>query len=644
MSTTLDREIGAVEVAGAFAPADEDPAAARMRRALAAFGRVAAAVGGAANVDAVLHAVAREVSALVGAERCSIHLRDEPSGVFRGCVGRSGDACLDRDIKRSLAGVPADGMTLELLETRRPVIVDNALDDPRTVKSTVRYWKIRSIMAVPMIHADEVVGVVFLDDVDRPHVFTEEDGDIATVFASLAAVAVMEAKAQTELRGQLDAAHRQLKSLRRAAAVDERLSDLVLEGRPLPEVLDTLAGLLGKPCAVFDAEGRRLATGLPEGAPDGIVPRLLEPAVAGRPDVRRALAEHADSRAFVIGPLPAAGVLHRHVVAPVMLGSEVWGRLVVMEHKRRFTGGDMVTLRRAATLVALHVSTERKAVEADWNAGSSLAAELLGGCPDVEVVQRRADRLGVCLDAPRVVMLVGSRTGAEDDVPDFRAVAAAFRRAAPELVVHVTAVGGAVAALVEVPAGTDPDAFVAERRERLEAVRALLRPSGGLVAGVSAVHAGREGYRAAFHEARQVLDCLRRFSPPGGPALVTAGELGTGRVFLATSDRELVAGFADTTFAGVFGDGSKADLLTTLCAFFDEMASIRRCAARLGLHENTIRYRLARVEELTGLAVTHDPDAQLRARLSLLVLLLQGRLPEGAPGVAPAPPAVVSAA
>ena len=45
------------------------------------------------------------------------------------------------------------------------------------------------------------------------------------------------------------------------------------------------------------------------------------------------------------------------------------------------------------------------------------------------------------------------------------------------------------------------------------------------------------------------------------------------------------------------------------------------------MHENTIRYRLSRIEELTGLAVTHDPDAQLRARLSLLVLLLQGRLP-----------------
>ncbi len=70
------------------------------------------------------------------------------------------------------------------------------------------------------------------------------------------------------------------------------------------------------------------------------------------------------------------------------------------------------------------------------------------------------------------------------------------------------------------------------------------------------------------------------------------------------------------------------------------MGSIRGSAAALDVHENTIRYRLSRIEELTGLAVMHDPDAQLRARLSLLVLLLQGRLPAGMRAPAP-PPALV---
>lgn len=629
MSLVLQQEIRLDEVYDALeAPGETGMSGDRMQLACTAFSRVAMAMAAAPPIDDLLHVVAHEISELVGVERCSIHLRDEAGDLFRGYVGECGGASLDNDIKRSLAGVPADGMTSELLETRRPVIVSNARDDPRTVKSTVRFWKIRSIMAVPMLFAGEVIGVIFLDDENRPHVFTEEDADAAAVFANLVAATVMHAQGQIELRSQLHAAQRQLRALRRATAVDERLSEVVLGGGALKELLDTLAELLGKPCAVFSASGERLATALPScAAADGIAPRLLEPEFASRPAVREALDAHEGSRAYVVGPLPGAGVLHRHVVAPVLLGSELWGRLVVMEHKTRFVGGDIVALRRAATLLALHVSTERKAIEADWNAGSSLVGELLSGCSDPAVVQRRADRLGIRLDAPRAVMLIGSRSLAQQEVPDFRAVGAAFRQACPELTVHVAALSDAVAALLEVPEDADPSCFVAASRSRLEAVRQILNPGDHLVAGISTVQSDREGYRVAYQEARQVVDCVRRFAPEGGPTIFTADELGAGRVFLATSDGDLVANFAEKTLGGLVGDRSKADLLTTLCSFFENMGSIRRSAECLSVHENTVRYRLTRIEELTGLAVMHDPDAQLRARLSLLALLLQGRLP-----------------
>jgi sugar diacid utilization regulator/GAF domain-containing protein len=626
MSATLESHLELAEIYD-LPSAQERVEAERMEHVIAAFARVTGAVGGAPSLDDLLNVVAREITELVGVDRCSIHLRDEAGDVFRGAVGSSRAGSLGEAIKRSLAGVPADGMTRELLETRRPVIVTNARDDPRTVKSTVRYWKIRSIMEVPMILDGEVVGVIFLDDENSPRVFTEQEAATAALFARLAAASVVDAQGRLELRSQLDASQRQLKALRRATAVDERLSEVVLAGRPLQDLLDTLAELLGKPCAVFSTEGERLATGLPPGAADGIAPRLLEPEFANKPAVSEALDAHEDSRAFVVGPLPGAGVLHRHVVAPVLLGSELWGRLVVMEHKTRFLGGDIVTLRRAATLIALHVSTERKAVEADWNAGSSLASELISGCSDPATVRRRADRLGTRLDVPRVVMLAGTRSGGDEQVPDFRALAEAFAEAAPDLTVHVTALSDAVAALVELPADADAATFVAERRALFAEVRRQLDPGDQVVAGISTVHDDRDGYRLAYQEARQVVECMRRFTPEGGPTMFTADELGAGRVFLATSDGDLVSSFAEKTLGQLVGDASKGDLLTTLCSFFENMGSIRRSADCLGVHENTIRYRLTRIEELTGLAVMHDPDAQLRARLSLLALHLQGRVP-----------------
>jgi DNA-binding PucR family transcriptional regulator len=151
-----------------------------------------------------------------------------------------------------------------------------------------------------------------------------------------------------------------------------------------------------------------------------------------------------------------------------------------------------------------------------------------------------------------------------------------------------------------------------------------------LIGGVSSVRGEVAGYRVAYEEARRVVACIARFSRPGAPAVVAAPELGGGLVFLATADGELVTEFAETTLGWLVDDPSMGDLLTTLSAFFETAANIRRCAAGLGVHENTIRYRLGRIEELSGLAVAHDPDAQLQARLSLLVLILQGRVPSAA--------------
>jgi DNA-binding PucR family transcriptional regulator len=195
---------------------------------------------------------------------------------------------------------------------------------------------------------------------------------------------------------------------------------------------------------------------------------------------------------------------------------------------------------------------------------------------------------------------------------------------------------------IAVLAGADDESQLVERASQaVERVCLRLSSSGRFVGGVSAVHAGASGYRLAYAEARRSVECLQHLGRPGGPVVTSAAQLGGSLVFLATSDATAVTAFAESTLGWLVDDPSMGDLLTTLVSFFENVASIRRCAACLQVHENTIRYRLGRIEELSGLAVAHDPDAQLQARLSLHVLTLQGRIE--ATGAAPAvarPPAL----
>jgi sugar diacid utilization regulator len=232
----------------------------------------------------------------------------------------------------------------------------------------------------------------------------------------------------------------------------------------------------------------------------------------------------------------------------------------------------------------------------------------------------------VDLDAPRVIAVFGPRE-LRAEPTDFRSIVASFGELAPDVKVQAATLGTSVGALIAMPEGSDSTRFPEEAKQLVAAVCAA--SDGDLVAGVSSVRTEHASYPEALAEARQVLDCIRRYGGDEGPPVCSARDLGLGRVFLATADPDAVITFARSAFGALVEDPSKRDLLATLGLFFESMASIRTCAVRLGVHENTIRYRLARLEELTGLAITHDPDAQLGARLSMLVLMLNGTLRPG---------------
>lgn len=598
-----------------------------LRRAVATYSAVAATLVRSKTLDELLRTIAREMSALVAVDRCTIYLRDGVGGTFRGRVGRSGKLWFDDEMRRLFAGGPADGLTHEMLKTRRPVVVRKADDDARTIKSTVRLWKIRSIMIVPMLFGGEVVGVVSLDDVGRSHQFIEQDGEAAMVFARLAAGTVVGAHERATLGAELDGARRQVKALQRAAAVDERLSELALRGRSMRHLLDVLAELLGKPCAYFDSDGARVATAVPPGTDASVLPRLLEPDVAGRPGVREALAAQRESRAFVVGPLPTAGVVHRHVVAPIVVEERLRGHLVMIEHGTRFTFGDIASMRRAAALVGVQLDMAQGADTRECDVCSSLVAEMLAGSADAASVGRRATQLGVRLDVPRAVLLLTTREPGVGTLPSPREAVAALRRIAPEREWHAATIGEGIAVLAELRTGTPGAMLTAELRAATEALMLELPSHDQMVGGISCVHEGLPGIRRGLDESRQVVECIRRFAPAGRPPIRTADELGIGRLLLATSDANAMAQLAEDTFGDLVRDPTKTDLLTTLVLFFDQMGSARRTAESLSLHENSVRYRLTRIEDLTGLSVTHDPESQMHARLALLVLLLQGRLP-----------------
>lgn len=122
----------------------------------------------------------------------------------------------------------------------------------------------------------------------------------------------------------------------------------------------------------------------------------------------------------------------------------------------------------------------------------------------------------------------------------------------------------------------------------------------------------------ARRSANEARDAARLGAAIFGPGRVTRPtDLGVYRLLLALRERNELAPFVQETLAPLLADTRNGDaLIETLEAFFASNGNLSEAARRLGLHRNSLLYRLTRARELLG----HDlDDPELRLSLQLAI-------------------------
>ena len=619
--------------------AASEPAAPGLPQVLDTFAEVIDAIDSEATLDEILQLVARKVCLLVGCTRCGVYLKHSETGLYRCQAIESSRHDGDDRIRRLICGTTADRLTQEILATKEPVLVRFAQDDPRTVRSIMRTFGVQSILGVPMIVREDVVGILFLDNEQDPHPFSDEHQAVASTFAQLAGVGILQAQRATELRSNMQTIARQNALLRRGEAIEERLTRLVLEGGTLADIAEAVADLTGKPCTIHDAAYRRVAVGSPSGV-DRTAPTVLDAELRDLPEVADALASMKPNRPAVIGPSPSAGLLHRFVVMPVVLHGQSCGYLTLMEFGSRFTALDTAVATRAATAIAFELSVERRSAVADRHAQQALVRDLVNGLEDYAALVRRGELLGFRASAPHVIALVAPEAGHQ--ALCIEEVEKAWAGIGQRQPLRATTVPhGSVAILIELNESACRPAALAQAKDTVERLLSRLRDAQPVLAAMSGVCAAPADYAQGHAEANKILGCLTSLRGCGdaGLAVLTADELGAGRLLLNMVERDEADRFTMNTLGPLLAGANRSldDLLATVRVFFENGRSVRNSARYLSVHENTIRYRLGRVLDLTGLDIATDSDAQLTVQVALLILKIQGRLPATPPVTAASP-------
>lgn len=606
-------------------PSDLAPGGAGGGRYQEALVQVAAAISLEGSLEQMLTALAAGLRSVFGVRRCSIFLGEEAEGVFRCRAADGDDARAGSDAAaRIVCGIPADRFTGELVRTGRPVHIANARMDPRPVRKTVLDWDLRAVLGIPMVAEEEVVGLVFLDDPGSRHGFDHGDEELAAALVDLLGAVVRQARSAEVLRGTAAQVARQNRVLMRTNSLQARLTELALDARNVGDLAEAVTSVTGSTCIVYGPELQRLACASAPGA-EGDPSSILD--AVGSNGAREVLDQVAEKGAAIVGPFPQRGETKRSLVAAVSAQGRIWGYLVLVESGRRLNGIDTSVARQAASIVALEFGPGGGEFAIDPAGRDRLLREALDGSAAPEGLRERVERQGLRIDGQHVVVLVRAAEGGTC-MPSPAEIEAALRA------------GGSVpAAIIELDDGTmaailrlDPEAPPLEATRRVKGMvgRAIstFENPGGVLAAVSSACSSAGEWSCARDEAERILEQAAAL----GERVLCADELGVGRFVLSSADGPEAQRFA----RGVLGplldnrDGA-GDLLATLNTFFICGRSVRYAAVRLGVHQNTIRYRLARITDLLALDLMSDPDDQLSCQLALMILRLDGSLMSIAP-------------
>lgn len=400
----------------------------------------------------------------------------------------------------------------------------------------------------------------------------------------------------------------QYRIVERSEQIHRSLTRAAAEGKSFGELARTLGELLGRSITFEDPDGKLLAF---HTAADHLEDPVRRQTLANRQspaDLARALSNAglAQEISASTGPvrvpaMPELGLSAR-VVCPIRLGNEQVGLVWIIEGDEKLSELDVRAAEHAALVAAVHVAHQRELATTEARLGyASFLSLLESENDDPQALERLRlsgfepagrHRVGICV-IPEPLPL--SREGFlhRERVAD--QLARTLRAAGHKPM--LTASLNRVTFLL--PSAVDADALWSSLGDA--SVRIVL----------GRAHEGTNGARQSYAEAQALLNYT------DGAAVQRFEEALVPRVLMG--DTSAHGAFVDHIFGPLRKRKDGTQLEAVLLALAKHGFSLKASAEALGIHQNTLRYRLAKALELSHLNLD---DAESRFSLELAARIL----------------------
>lgn len=518
-----------------------------------------------------------------------------------------------------------DSLSAQAIRSGRPIEiadVDDAEHHP-LVQADAAVRGFRSALILPF-RVDGTDGALWLCRPD-PHEFSDAERVLGYAISSLVSSALAAGRPTPADRGTSVPARPakpdttvQKENLERVSAIHERLMQQVINDHGVAKLAERAAQLLEKPVLLFDQFDHVVC------AADGFEPYAgsrIE-AVLG-PQLRTGFTNRPARAAHVI----ADG--ERYLVVPIASEGRSLGNLCVRYGDSVAAELEVQIAEQVGLFFALELLKERIRLDVALRLNGDFFASLLSNeARTSQPLLEQAALRGLDLIRPSVVIRARISPPPADDWYDITAgVAWRLRSLIARLGPHASAVTypSRHAEMVFVVNG-DP---LPELREQIlptvrAAVSEILQKSGlrqfTISTGVGKVGRGLEGVRASHETSLKALSVVDMLGVEGSD--IDLNDFAAYELLLAIPPDQR-AGFVDNVLGAIieYDAAHSAEFLRTLSHYLDSFGSVQRTAEALFLHATTVRYRLGRIEELSGLKLDNSEH-----RLSLAVALRLHRL------------------
>ncbi|HEV8537932.1 MAG TPA: sigma 54-interacting transcriptional regulator [Bacteroidota bacterium] len=196
-----------------------------MQSRLESFIEISNAINSVLELDRLLETIMDKAIAMIGVERGILFLKSSDGGLVPHAARNIEKETLAdaEDISRSI--------TTEVAASGKYFLSSNIQDDPNTVnRPSVKAFKIRSILCVPLLKKDAIIGTLYLDSRKATKDFTLEDVQFLQTFANLAAVAIENARLY-------EASKKEASYWKEEAAQQHRFENIVYASEKIKECL-----------------------------------------------------------------------------------------------------------------------------------------------------------------------------------------------------------------------------------------------------------------------------------------------------------------------------------------------------------------------------------------------------------------------